>query len=49
MMSKGALEQGGKKCSVCRFYRFGEALYQVLRMYNVGGKMLSGIKSMLCL
>ena len=23
-----------------------EALWQVLRMYNVGGKMLSGIKSM---
>ena len=23
-----------------------EALWQVLRMYNVGGKLLSGIKSM---
>ena len=43
-----------KKCSVCGFYRFGEsvnkvngkALWQVLKMYNVGGKLLNVIKSM---
>ena len=38
-----------KKCSVCGFYRFRVnrgALWQVLRMYDVGGRLLSGIKSM---
>ena len=35
-----------KKCSAYdRIIR--EALWQVLRMYDVGGKLLGGIKSML--
>ena len=41
--------------SVCGFYELGEdkndredreALWQVLRMYDVGSKLLNGIKSM---
>ena len=44
-----------KKCSVYGFYGFGEAynranreaLWQELRIHDVGGKLLSGIKSML--
>ena len=35
-----------KKCSVYEFHRFKEALWQVLRMYDGGGKLLNGIKSM---
>ena len=44
---------GEKMSSVCRFYGPGkvydrvnrEALWQVLRMYDMGGKLLNGIKS----
>ena len=37
--------------SVCGFYGLGEsinreALWQVLRVYDVGGKLLNGMKSM---
>ena len=39
-------EKARGKRSVCGFYRVNrESLWQVLRMYDVGGKLLSEVKS----